>query len=368
MFRLMSLFVAMLVTSSVWAQNSCDSSECRYPLTLGSAGIYKAIVTLPPGSQLEDEGLWSLVINPSEPYPRYLNGFWAGSLLQKSPDGVALPSWVGFSLLQRESIDITPYEWNGGRTSLPVKLYQDKGYGLFELDDLGEINPVQTRPIGPLNPGFYVIGSYSQAGSPIYRGWAVQGQSLLGGVVGGYIDSSSSQCINYGYAYFIVNSPTNVELLLLFGDSYQGVGSSQPHIEITYQPFRGQEATYWSAPLNIDQPYTCGPQPNNTPVNLVSQCDALVEQGGDAPEIHSIDLGKTAGTFQFQYDTVSIMDRILIEYEGQTLFDSGCIGTNGDLFENIVYSGNSTNITVRVLPNCAGTSGTYWSFQVGCPN
>jgi len=99
----------------------------------------------------------------------------------------------------------------------------------------------------------------------------------------------------------------------------------------------------------------------------VPQCNDAVHSGSDNPETFTIDLGKKSGTFQFDYETYSVNDRMIVTYEGKTLYDSGCVGTNGIKTEYISYSGNSTAITVDVQPNCEGAVSTQWDFVVYCP-
>lgn len=88
-------------------------------------------------------------------------------------------------------------------------------------------------------------------------------------------------------------------------------------------------------------------------------------QGGDTPEQHKIDLGSTKGTFQFDYDTYSIKDKIEILYEGQKIFDTGCVGKSES--QSLKYEGTTSKIDVIVSPNCSGQSGTQWNFAVHCP-
>jgi len=97
------------------------------------------------------------------------------------------------------------------------------------------------------------------------------------------------------------------------------------------------------------------------------RCNDIVQSGSDNPETFTIDLGKKSGTFQFDYETYSVKDRMIITYEGKTLYDSGCINTDGIKTEYISYSGNSTAITVAVQPNCEGAVSTKWDFVVYCP-
>ena len=83
------------------------------------------------------------------------------------------------------------------------------------------------------------------------------------------------------------------------------------------------------------------------------------------PDTRTIELGKPAGTFNFTYETYAQEDEIIVRYQGVTLFDTGCVGANGT--RSLSYSGTSTSITVQVIPNCKGGSGTAWNYSVSCP-
>jgi hypothetical protein len=96
-------------------------------------------------------------------------------------------------------------------------------------------------------------------------------------------------------------------------------------------------------------------------------CNQLNVAGFDTPETRVVELGRTSGTFTFSYDTQFQQDRMVVVYEGRTLFDTGCVGTNGTRTQTISYAGNSTQISVQVTPNCAGGFGTVWEFTVSCP-
>jgi hypothetical protein len=76
-------------------------------------------------------------------------------------------------------------------------------------------------------------------------------------------------------------------------------------------------------------------------------------------------MGRSSGSFVFQYDTYSIPDRIIVSYEGSVLFDTGCVGQADS--RTLIYSGTSTAITVQVIPNCTGTTSTAWVYTVDCP-
>ncbi len=97
-----------------------------------------------------------------------------------------------------------------------------------------------------------------------------------------------------------------------------------------------------------------------------SRCNDTQKAGGDAPEVHQIDLGITSGVFRFDYQTYSVKDQIIISQGGRTIFSSGCVGETRSV--NIQFSGFTSVIEVRVNPNCAGSTGTQWNFTVHCPS
>lgn len=106
--------------------------------------------------------------------------------------------------------------------------------------------------------------------------------------------------------------------------------------------------------------------PAETQYAALVPCDAQVEAGSNAPETHVIEMGATGGTFIFDWETYVQKDRVVVSYEGVTLFDSGCVGDNGS--ETLNFSGASSHVTVEVVPNCTGSSGTLWNWTVNCPN
>jgi len=99
----------------------------------------------------------------------------------------------------------------------------------------------------------------------------------------------------------------------------------------------------------------------------VGRCNTQTTAGQDTPETHTFEMGQSAGTFRFDYETFGQEDRMLVIYQGGVLFDTGCLGTGGTRTVNITYAGASTQVTVQVIPNCAGGTGTAWNFTVFCP-
>ena len=108
-----------------------------------------------------------------------------------------------------------------------------------------------------------------------------------------------------------------------------------------------------------------GDKSNGVNFEVIAQCSATQNAGNDTPDTRTIELGKTSGSFNFTYQTFAQEDQILVRYQGTTLFDTGCVGATGSVQLN--FSGTSTQITVQVIPNCKGGTGTAWNYSVGCP-
>ncbi|MBF0316958.1 MAG: DUF1566 domain-containing protein [Nitrospirae bacterium] len=98
---------------------------------------------------------------------------------------------------------------------------------------------------------------------------------------------------------------------------------------------------------------------------VVAQCNTVTKAGADTPETFLIDMGKTTGIFNFYYETYSQKDQVVVSYDNTTLYDTGCVGASKSL--DLSFSGSSSIIKVAVTPNCAGGSGTAWTFTISCP-
>jgi hypothetical protein len=105
---------------------------------------------------------------------------------------------------------------------------------------------------------------------------------------------------------------------------------------------------------------------NQQPVIHQTRCNDQQQQGGDAPEVHLIDLGQSFGSFVLDYDVYSVKDQIIVTQSGRTIYNSGCISGAKSIRLNL--NGFSSQISVRVNPNCDGTSSTSWTFTVHCPD
>lgn len=94
-------------------------------------------------------------------------------------------------------------------------------------------------------------------------------------------------------------------------------------------------------------------------------CPGGSGSGNDKPFFGSFELGTPSGVFSFRRQHFRVKDRMQVLYEGRVLHDTGCTGGGENI--RLSYAGSSTNVLVRVIPNCAGTTGTAWNFAVSCP-
>jgi choice-of-anchor A domain-containing protein len=121
----------------------------------------------------------------------------------------------------------------------------------------------------------------------------------------------------------------------------------------------------------------------------VNRCSEMIHQGSNASETHTIELGKRSGTAIFRINTFSVPDQLDVYYEGNLIAPSGCVGTAGFVCgepvtfsgcnqvwccdglgtcqRQITYNGNSTEMVVKVTPNCCGSPDTEWNFSLSCP-
>lgn len=103
------------------------------------------------------------------------------------------------------------------------------------------------------------------------------------------------------------------------------------------------------------------------PVVHEGTCNDVRKAGGDRPEQHNIDIGRSGKTFRFDYQTHSQEDMVIVSQGGQVLFNSGCVGTGTTKSIILKKKSYRPQVTVDIRPNCKGGSGTAWEFKVHCP-
>ncbi len=95
------------------------------------------------------------------------------------------------------------------------------------------------------------------------------------------------------------------------------------------------------------------------------ECETTAYAGSNKSEKFIVEIGNSQGAFDLSYQAYTAKDQIVIKYEDNVIYDTGCVG--GKETVSVNYSGNSSEVTVEVFPNCDGTSSTKWNFTVGCP-
>ena len=68
------------------------------------------------------------------------------------------------------------------------------------------------------------------------------------------------------------------------------------------------------------------------------------------------------------YDTKSVKDQVKVSKNGSSLHDSGCVGTNGDVIQNLTLNEGDKKVKIDVGANCetGGQGGTYWEVLIQC--
>lgn len=93
----------------------------------------------------------------------------------------------------------------------------------------------------------------------------------------------------------------------------------------------------------------------------------LDSSGGDEGYDETFNAGNGGYTIELTYETFFQKDRIIMYSQTEAvLFDSGCVGTQGDVVEEIPIAEGITSIRVVVEPNCEGGSGTAWNLSIRC--
>jgi hypothetical protein len=110
--------------------------------------------------------------------------------------------------------------------------------------------------------------------------------------------------------------------------------------------------------------------PTTTPPN--NQCMTDVHSGSSSPATYTIDVGKTSGHFDFNYDTYLAADSMVLScanggsINGAATYATGCVGTQSWRTVSLAFSCGSSKINVQVAPDCGAVGDTIWDFSLGC--
>lgn len=100
-------------------------------------------------------------------------------------------------------------------------------------------------------------------------------------------------------------------------------------------------------------------------VPVVIACDTASKSGANPPETITVEIGSASGIAQFRYEMFTVPDRMVVEYGGQVVADTGCVGGSSSV--PVDLSGYSSEVIIHVTPNCRGDDDTEWNFTLSCP-
>lgn len=216
--------------------SECNATSCNYQLNVKNAGFYVMNIGLTEGAQ---EGFWGISVNTTS--GTNPGGFNAGAILKENAD---VPGFIGFYLGQDEAVTLTPYEYLQVTDKVSVRI--KSGDNVLYSNVISSGTSVTTEV---LSSGFYVAEILSQESTTGrgLSGLSVSANSFTSGVnVGGWIDNTTSSG-SPGFAAFYVASPQQVNVLLLFGESYGTVGSGKLTAEMLFQDSTGNRVSKWSS-------------------------------------------------------------------------------------------------------------------------
>jgi Zn-dependent metalloprotease len=114
-----------------------------------------------------------------------------------------------------------------------------------------------------------------------------------------------------------------------------------------------------------------GPPPPPPPTD--TQCNSMVHSGGLLAETHIINVGKAKGTVRFTRETYQVPDIFTLSCaDGGTIAghlgaeSTGCVVTNGRVFNDVAIACNTGRVKVQVTPDCIQFGSTAWDFSLGC--
>lgn len=156
-----------------------------------------------------------------------------------------------------------------------------------------------------------------------------------------------------------------------FDAAVQGVTTTDQHLQgDTRGAPAGQvtagsrkQAASRSDPRNDDKDRgPVRPTPTATPTATgVQACNTQTRSGGAGTTVTTHHLGRSSGTFQFEYQPFSVPDRFIVTFEGSTLLDTGSVANGAS--HTLPFAGSTTIASITVI----GPTGTAWNYTVFCP-
>lgn len=99
--------------------------------------------------------------------------------------------------------------------------------------------------------------------------------------------------------------------------------------------------------------------------SIAVPCNNQSNSGGDGVTVNTHELGTLAGQAIVEWDFYTVTDKIVIEHNGQVLYDSGFVSNSGNFtWQWNPQQGEPTQIQVTVT---GSGSSTAWTYTVHCP-
>ncbi len=116
----------------------------------------------------------------------------------------------------------------------------------------------------------------------------------------------------------------------------------------------------------LDTTFNTGTGPNG-PVNSIATSGGSLDidrsaSGGPAEDRFVVETGATQGSITINYDFLSVPDTLRVYYDGQRIFDTGLISSNGTLTVN--YGPGNASLIEVVMNEGSGLVGTIWFYDM----
>jgi hypothetical protein len=287
--------------------------------------------TFPNGSSIIS--VQSLQQGPATMTPLYLDASMLGQLGIRV-DNSSLVAETG--RLSYFYVRLPPANYVDKSARVKRQIQQDSdnttGYIGVRFGDADTINIVPLALASTPASGLQLIGHLPEDGSAVYMLQVIMPESMCAG-------ESSGTCQDVTWEAYGVSIDENI-------------GNPGDFSNIIYVACGSQ--------CDADASSFCA-------TSSCQKCDGVQVAGADTPVTRRYNVGTTSANLNLKYNTYTIKDIVRVSYQQETIFDSGCVGTEIELNRPIWFIGDSQEVRVDVEPNCEGTTGTAWYFQLSCP-
>ena len=120
----------------------------------------------------------------------------------------------------------------------------------------------------------------------------------------------------------------------------------------------------------LPDPPICPPLPEEPGLcNIITTTDEGAGTNDGFFRTYDLTVALAGGPIEidFTYQTYMKKDRFVVMAADTTvLFDSGCVGSGGEVTIRRTIDPDMNPISVQVIPNCEGGAGTQWYWRMGC--